>query len=242
MNQNSTLAHQRISIIVPVHNGENFLGDAIDSILSQDYRPIEVIVVDDGSTDGSRAVAQHYSQVRYVYQPQQGPAVARNTGFETSSGELIAFLDADDLWLPGKLSLQAAYLAEHPQVGCVFGEMANFLEPGMKCPSWIDPGTLSHHYSILSLCSMLARRPMFEAVGRFSPTYRQGQDLEWFMRLKDSGVQFVILGEPVFRRRIHAGNISHNQSNLAQVRLRMLKESIDRKRKASMPLHPEGPR
>jgi glycosyltransferase involved in cell wall biosynthesis len=237
MNQNSTSARQRISIIVPVHNGENYLGDAIASILSQDYQPIEVIVVDDGSTDKSRSVAQQHPQVRYVYQPQQGSAVARNTGLEISSGELIAFLDADDIWLPGKLSLQAAHLADHPEVGCVFGGMTNFLEPEMECPSWIDPGTLSQPFSMLHLCSMLARRPMFEVVGNFNATYRQGQDLEWFMRVKESGIRFALMSEPVFRRRIHASNISHNQSTLAQGRLRMLKESIDRKRSAEMPFH-----
>ena len=110
MENGSTALPQLISVIVPVYNGEKFLGDALASIFAQDYRPIEVIVIDDGSTDRTRAIAQSYPEVQYSYQDKQGSAVARNTGIENSRGELIAFLDADDLWIYNKLFIQAAYI------------------------------------------------------------------------------------------------------------------------------------
>ena len=87
-----------ISAIIPAYNAERYISQAIESVLAQPYRPIEIVVADDGSTDGTAAIAKSYSAVRYVYQPNQGPPVARNAGLAHSSGELIAFLDADDFW------------------------------------------------------------------------------------------------------------------------------------------------
>src|SRR6202044_3645761 len=95
-----------ISVIVPVYNRERYLGAALDSIFAQDYRPVEIVVVDDGSTDGSASIAQSYPNVRYIYQHNQGPVVARNNGLANCTGDLISFLDADDHWPPNKLRMQ----------------------------------------------------------------------------------------------------------------------------------------
>ena len=231
MKNGSTAVPQLISVIVPVYNGEKYLGDALASIFAQDYRPIEVIVVDDGSADSTGAIARSYPEVRYFYQEKQGAAVARNTGIDNSKGELIAFLDADDLWLPNQLSIQAAYITKHPEVGCVCGRMKNFLEPGVTCPSWIEPSTLLQSYEVYSLCTTLARRSLFETVDKFNPTYLQGEDTEWFIRVQESGIPVSRLAETVLLRRIHESNISHNQSTVMHIEFRILKESIDRKRK-----------
>lgn len=104
-----------ISCIVPVFNGERYLWEALESIFAQTYRPIEVLVVDDGSTDGTGAVAASYgSRLRYLWQPNAGPAAARNRGLEAARGEFVAFLDADDLWHPEKLARQMARFAARP--------------------------------------------------------------------------------------------------------------------------------
>ena len=97
-----------VSVIVPVYNGEHYLSFAIHSILRQDYHPSEVIVVDDGSTDNSANIARSFKEVRYIHQSNQGVAMARNVGIAAARGEFIAFLDADDLWTPNKLSIQNA--------------------------------------------------------------------------------------------------------------------------------------
>ena len=220
------------SVIVPVYNGEKYLAAALDSILAQDHRPIEVVVVDDGSTDSSGGVARAFSDVRYIREDRQGPAVARNTGLAECHGEFISFLDADDLWLPDKLSVQAAYLAAHADVGCAMGRMKNFLEEGIHCPRWVDPATISESCACPSLLTLLSHRWVFDKVGRFNSSYRQGEDLEWLIRLTESKIPLARLPELALLRRIHSGNTSHDQNGSARARIRMLKESIDRKRAA----------
>ena len=232
MDNGQTAVPQLVSVIVPVHNNGKFLEAALSSIFVQDYRPIEVIVVDDGSTDNSGAIARSFSDVRYYYQEKQGSAVARNNGIDNSSGELIAFLDADDIWISNKLSVQAAYLQKYSEMGYVCGRMKNFLENGITCPTWIDPNSLLQASYAIQLGTILARRFLFDVVGNFNPSYMQGQDTEWFLRVSESGVPFIRIAETVLLRRIHNDNISHDQSTVMHRKLRMLKESIDRKLKA----------
>ena len=106
-----------VSVIIPSYNCEPFLAEAIESVFAQTYRPKEVIVVDDGSTDQTAAIARSYKEVQYIYQANQGPAIARNNGIATARGDFIAFIDHDDMWLPNKLEVQIEYLLEHPYVG-----------------------------------------------------------------------------------------------------------------------------
>jgi glycosyltransferase involved in cell wall biosynthesis len=138
-----------VSVIIPVYNGATYLAEALDSVFAQDYRPIEVIVVDDGSTDDTAVIAKRYSQIRYLHEVNQGPAVARNTGLIHCTGDLIGFLDADDRWVLGKLSLQAKYLEAHPEVDCVIGRMKNFVQESIPRPSWVEDFMLSDDYDWL---------------------------------------------------------------------------------------------
>src|SRR3989442_14959767 len=110
-----------VSVVIPVYNGERYLVDAIQSVLDQTYQNFEVIVVDDGSTDGSAAVAKRFGEaIRFVHQANGGVCKARNTGIAAARGGYLAFLDQDDLWLPDKLAVQVAYLDSHPEVGAVY--------------------------------------------------------------------------------------------------------------------------
>ena len=121
-----------VSVIIPVYNGKKFIEEAIKSVFMQNYDPMEIIVVDDGSTDDTSCIVQSFKDVRYIYQPNQGVAAARNTGIHNSRGELIAFLDADDYWPSNKLDLQVDCLLKHPHVGYTLGMQRNFLEYGIK--------------------------------------------------------------------------------------------------------------
>src|SRR5438132_1599837 len=110
-----------VSVVIPVYNGERYLADAIQSVRDQTYQNFEVIVVDDGSTDGSADVAQRFGEaIRYVHQANGGVCKARNAGIAAARGAYIAFLDQDDLWLPDKLAAQVTYLDSHPEVGAVY--------------------------------------------------------------------------------------------------------------------------
>src|SRR5579863_5985852 len=108
-----------VSVVVPVYNRADMLGDAIESILAQDYDPIEIVVVDDGSEDSSFDVARSFPTVKCLRQPNTGAAAARNAGIAEATGEYVAFLDSDDLMRPSKVSTQMRYLGEHADIGCV---------------------------------------------------------------------------------------------------------------------------
>ncbi|HEY9704613.1 MAG TPA: glycosyltransferase family A protein, partial [Allocoleopsis sp.] len=125
MKQNNPL----VSVIIPVYNGDRYLKAAIESVLCQDYEPIEIIIIDDGSTDNSAKIAQIFGdKINYFYQENSGVAVARNTGILRSKGELIAFIDQDDLWTENKLTLQIDYLMKNPNIGLIIGKMHCFLD------------------------------------------------------------------------------------------------------------------
>lgn len=115
-----------VSVVIPCYNGAIYLDEAIESVLAQEYDPLELIVVDDGSTDESGAVASQYREVRLISMPHSGVGATLNVGVRHALGELLAFLDADDRWLPDKLALQVPVLEGDPDVDMVFGHMRQF--------------------------------------------------------------------------------------------------------------------
>jgi glycosyltransferase involved in cell wall biosynthesis len=215
-----------VSVVVPVFNGERFLRETLGSILDQDYRPLEVIVVDDGSTDSTADIARSHETIHYLYQDNQGPAAARNAGIEASRGELVAFLDADDRWLPGKLRIQVAYLIEHPETGFVYAHRRMVLEPGVEPPPWYEerdsPGLFAG--------TLVARTEVFRKVGSFNPDFRFGENAEWLARARDAGIAMAVLPETLLISRVHGGNMTHRSKEMRSSVLRALKSSIDRQR------------
>lgn len=198
-----------VSVIIPVYNGEKFLAEALDSVFAQNYEPIEVIVVDDGSTDGTAALLSGYGdRIRYLHQENQGQAAARNRALGIVSGELIAFLDADDIWLPDKLHQQIAYLRANPSVGVVATQMEAFLDedagwiPGLNRAYWesAPPGLLPS--------TLLCRRALFYSVGYFAEELRLAEDTDWLFRLKEKGIPIGLVDQVLVRKRIHQTNLT----------------------------------
>ena len=158
-----------VSVMIGVYNGAPYLGEAIESVLAQDYAPLELIVCDDGSTDGSAEVAQAFDGVLVVRQKNAGNGAARNRAIEEATGELYAFLDADDRFVPGKLSLQKAALDADPQLDLVFGHVREFLSPELDeatRASLRPPAPEPMPWTAPNL--MLIRRDSFHRVGRFA--------------------------------------------------------------------------
>ena len=211
-----------VSVAMPVFNGERFLAQAIESVLAQTWSPVETIVVDDGSTDRSADIARGYP-VTYVRQEHSCVAAARNRGVAAAQGELVSFLDHDDVWLPRKLELQVEALARNPSAGIC---MCRF-------ETWVDGSPdRGASYSTGQLGTLLVRREVFDDVGRFDTSYPAGDDTDWFLRTKDLGVEFVTLDEPLQRYRLHDASMSASRDprERSRLRLRLLHASIRRKR------------
>ena len=132
MHVNDEMKYPLVSVIIPTHNSAQYLCEALDSVLTQTFKDYEVLVVDDGSQDQTKDLLdQYYPMVRYTFQPHSGPARARNNGIQQATGEFIAFLDADDIWLPTKLERQVAHLQQNPDTACVFTEHGLFDSKGV---------------------------------------------------------------------------------------------------------------
>lgn len=195
-----------VSVIVPVFNGERFLAEAIDSVLAQDHRPLELIVIDDGSTDASAEVASSFEGegVVVLRSENQGAAAARNLGLERATGSFLAFLDADDEMTPGRLTVQLRYLRSHPETGCVLMRQEVVIEEdaGERSPSL----QAKVEWPPMSAC---IRRESAELVGGFDTSMRIAHDTDWLFRLRDAGVGIDILDDVGLIRRIHSGNLTH---------------------------------
>lgn len=219
-----------VSVVIPVYNGERFVGEALASVFAQTYRPIEVVVVDDGSTDDSAAVAASFAEVRVLSQPNGGVAAARNTGIRESRGELVAFLDQDDLWEPRKIEAQVEALRRHPEAQYVLTRDRFVLEPGTPRPKWLRPRNLNGEFVAFEPSAVLVRRAAFVTVGLFDPAYRMASDSDWFFRAKDIGVERLIVEETLVVRRIHRANASSDAATGATELRRIAMASVLRQR------------
>jgi glycosyltransferase involved in cell wall biosynthesis len=213
-----------VSIVVPVYNGARFLGPALESLLAQDYEPVEVIVVDDGSTDDSAAVARSFAGVRVLEQANAGPAAARNAGIAAATGDFVAFHDADDLVPPTKLTLQLDYLAAHRDVDCVLGRQ-EWIDP----PPWLARDAAFGELGGIPTPSAVFRAQVLRALGGFDASFRTGEDMDLLIRLRETGHRYAVLDEVVLYRRFHGDNLSVAPEP-PQNRMRSLKAKLDRER------------
>jgi len=226
-------AQPLISCIVPVFNGECYLREALESTFAQTYRPIEAIVVDDGSTDGTEGVAASYGRrLRYLWQPNAGPAAARNRGLDAARGEFVAFLDADDLWHPEKLARQMARFVARPELEVCLGHAQNFWSPELAQGDAADPDArLMKPWAAYSCGVVLARRSVFDRVGPFTPELRVGEDGDWFLRAAERGTITEVLPDVLLRRRLHEGNLTRRMASASrEALLKRVKSSLDRRR------------
>jgi glycosyltransferase involved in cell wall biosynthesis len=217
-----------VSVIIPVYNGERHLSYALDSALAQEYDPVEIIVVDDGSTDGSADVARGYQAVHYLHQSNAGPAAARNTGIVAASGEFIAFLDHDDVWEPWKLRTEMDCLRDHPDLGYTMARGAFVFEDDVPRPHWaiVQQGAGG---PVPLQGALVVRRTVFDQIGFLDPSFRAAEDTEWLMRANDAHIPMVVMDGALVRRHIHARNTSY-QEELARMGLfRALRDSIRRR-------------
>lgn len=225
-----------VSVIIPVFNGEAYIEEALSSIRAQTWSRNEVIVVDDGSTDGTAAIMRNrHRGVRYHYQDNAGIGAARNAGLGLATGDFFAFLDADDFWLPGKLEAQMRVFRQLPATDMVFGHIRQFHSPELSerdrariaCPDGLMPAELPS--------TMLCRRAVFDTVGLFETRWKVGQDVSWIMRARECGLKTVMLPDLVYMRRLHASNNGNTKSEDFGDRLQIIKAMLDRRRTQARP-------
>jgi glycosyltransferase involved in cell wall biosynthesis len=235
------MSEQRlVSVVIPAFNAERFLGEAIESVLAQTYAPLETIVVDDGSTDGTVAVAGAYSEVTVIAQANAGPSAARNRGFAASRGEFIAFQDADDLMTADKLEVQAGLLIDRAEVGCVLAEQELLVEPGTEMPFWVEGSKVQtpmpprppelEGEPLVHPMSLVVRREVFELVGGFDESMRTAEDLDWMLRASEEGVEIVRLSEVLMRRRVHPDSLTQDAEAARLGLFRAFRSRIERHR------------
>jgi glycosyltransferase involved in cell wall biosynthesis len=239
-----------VSVIIPSYNSACYLTDAVDSVLAQTVQDIEVLVIDDGSTDDTEAVMRRYGPpVRYLRQPNSGVAVARNHGIEASRSRYVAFLDADDTWMPRKLERQLTALEQHPQYRACYSAF-------LKVTSDLKPLGVSRSQgqrSVLedllfrgnvigSICTVLCDRSIFAATGGFDPALSQCADWDMWVRIARV-TDFLYLDEPLVTYRQHDSNMSRNAPLLERDSLLVLEkgfaldglpESIRTRRRAAL--------
>lgn len=196
-----------VSVIMPVKNAEAYLRQSIESILNQSYQKIELIIVDDGSNDGSLNIAREYADRVSLYQSaSQGVWSARNFGIQVANGEYLAFQDADDIALQDRIKVQMDSLSSNPGIDIVFGNMAEF------------KGEINYNSSgaeeefdkikVQANCpgAMLLTRKTFDKVGEFVETWKIAGFIDWYMRALDLGVKVYIPSEVILARRVHQAN------------------------------------
>jgi glycosyltransferase involved in cell wall biosynthesis len=223
-----------VSVILPVKNGERFLEAAINSVLEQDYKRYELIVVDGKSTDRSTFIAKSFQVVRYLLQKGEGFGNALNAGIDASAGDLIAFTSSDDLWVKDKLSLQVSYLMQHPQVQYSITKVKYFLEESDAVPPGFRRELLAADQPGYMPEALMVRKALFDRVGKFRPDLKISADVDWFARAKDLHIPMALIPEVLVHKRVHSAN---STLALDQVRtmnhelLKSLKDSIDRQRR-----------
>ena len=227
-----------VSVILPVYNRGGWVGRAVESVLSQTHRPLELLVVDDGSTDETRSVLEGFGpRVTILEQPHAGAEAARNLGLERARGEFVAFIDSDDVWYPDRLSAQLP-LFRRPEVGLVFGDAALVdyrRTPPRRLERTFFDGVRPSRGRVLGelargcfipFSSVLARRECLAAGGGFTPGRVAADYLKWVELA--ARYEFDYVSRPVYEYAIHPGGISHGLVETLEDRVEAFRDLLGR--------------
>jgi glycosyltransferase involved in cell wall biosynthesis len=228
----------KVSVIIPVRDGARYIVDAIESVLRQTKPPAELLVIDDGSRDETVEIVSRFfgRRVRLIQQPGGGAAAARNQGVRLARYELLAFLDADDLWTSTKLEQQCAELESNATLDMVFGYVRQFVSPDLEaakrarlhCP---EESARSPHIG-----TMLVRRRSFERVGPFETEWSVGEFLAWYARAQLLGLREKMIPTVLLERRLHRTNQGVLKRSERGDYVRVIKKILDLRREAQTKL------
>ena len=231
-----------VSVIIPAYNADQFIAQAIQSVLDQTYRSYEIIVVDDGSTDDTKDILRGFAdQIHSCFQENCGPSAARNAGIKIAQGEYICFLDADDIWVPHKLEVQLAYMECHADIDFVFSDHQDFnagdVLPGSFLKdrmifedSLIKEGPIQNAFLMLlqenfiSTPTVMVKKACFEETGLFDEDLRSVEDRDLWLRI---AAKFTLACLPgiLCKRRVHQSNISRQSELTIRSRIQVIEKN-----------------
>jgi glycosyltransferase involved in cell wall biosynthesis len=219
-----------VSVIIPVYNGAKYIKEAVESVLAQNIDDLEVIIVDDGSTDNTCEVIESivHPAIKYIYQNNAGASHARNTGLKIARHKFISFLDADDFWPKGKLQKQIDQFNSSPDLKVVGGLIDYFYMPGSEYQKRenIDGPVFN-----VQLGGLMVRREVIELVGFFNESHPCFEDQDWLLRIREKKLPIKITDDVVLHYRIHEGNLTIQRGIKDLNIIKALKLSLDRRRK-----------
>jgi len=220
-----------VSVILPVYNGERYVVEAIESVLSQDFSPIELIVINDGSRDGTAGeLAQFGTSLRCIHQDNQGTAAARNRGVERAAGDFLAFIDQDDVWTGNKISLQIQEFLRDERLDMVLSHVELIFAPDTT-PVRKRPGKSSPNFMPgYTPSAMLIKVDAFHKVGFFDERWVLGEWFDWYLRSEEDGLNKWMLPEILVQKRVHPLNKGLIYIDKNKEYVRILKNHLDRQR------------
>lgn len=218
----------KISVIIPVFNGEKFIRKAIKSVIDQNYDPLEIIVVDDGSTDGTAEIAKNtHPEILYAYQENAGVAAARNQGLKMATGDYVAFIDADDLWPENKIHDHFEHLHEYPENLISLGSILQFGNDNTQKPE------RNESVFTLHLGAAVIKKSVFDEIGIMDESMKFAEDIDWFLRAIEIKIPIIPLDKVVYLYRIHQNNMTRNLQEANRFMIKAIKTSLDRRRQAN---------
>lgn len=222
-----------VSCIVPAYNSAEHVGAAVESILAQTHRPLEVLVCDDGSEDATVEIASAFgAPVRVLEQETAGPAATRNLGIGAAQADFLAFLDADDLWAPQKLERQLAQFSERAELDCSLTHVRMFWSGDAEDEAERYAGhARAGDVPGYATTTLLARRSAFDRVGLLDPSLWFSDATDWFLRATDAGLRIEVLPEVLTYHRMHATNITRRREGASRREfLAIVRRSLERRR------------
>lgn len=225
------MSSERVTVMIGAYNAGRYLAEAIDSVLAQTHPAAQLVVVDDGSTDDTGAIAESYGPpVLAIRQENGGMAASRNRAIQEATGDFFAFLDADDRFRPDKLERQLAVFRDDPGLDVVYGHVTEFVSPELDAAAieLLRPPQDDSPWPTPNL--MLVRRESFFRVGLFSTELKVGIGVDWHARSIEAGLRSAVPPVVVLERRLHAENNGIRQRQLKPQYLHVLKASLDRRR------------
>lgn len=232
-----------VSIIVTCYNRQAYIAEALDSIVEQHISDHEVVLIDDGSTDGSARIVNAYAErlgqrLRYHHQSNQGAAAAKNAGVERATGHYLTFLDSDDRWTPDKLDTQLRHARSRPDVRIHYGHARQFLSPELTPEQRARLHCTEAPMPAPTSSTMLIERTDFLRVGPFRSDLRVGIEVEWNLRARACNLPMATQPDVLLLRRVHPGNSGLTERNTRQQHAAILKEHLDRMRARGNPNKP----